>query len=67
MKNLRGATPLPGCMLERRGHGEIEAPADRIGQRYIKQINIIDNFGPIDGALGLFLRPDEVPMGTLFT
>lgn len=54
-------------MLERRGHGEIEAPADRIGQRYIKQINIIDNFGPIDGALGLFLRPDEVPMGTLFT
>ena len=54
-------------MLERRGHREIEAPADSIGQRYIKQINIIDDFSPVNGALGLLLSPDEVPMRTLFT
>jgi hypothetical protein len=66
MKDLRRSTPLPGRMLERHGNRKIEASADRISERYVIQINVINNFSPGSGALFLLLCPNEVPMGTLF-
>jgi len=67
MKNLSRSTPLPGRMLERRGNREIEASGDRVGKRYVIQINVINNFSSLNGTLLLLLRADEVPMRTLFT
>ena len=67
MKDLSGAASSPGHVLERRGHGEIEAPADGIGQRDVKQVEIINNFSSLRRTLGLLLRANEVSMGTLFT
>ena len=66
MKDLRGGAPPPRRLLERHGDREIEAPGDGVGERRVKQVDIIDNLRPQRGALLLLHRPDVVAVRELF-
>jgi hypothetical protein len=53
-------------MLKQSSEREIEAPADSVGERDVREIDIINNLSPRYRALFLFFGPDKVPVRTLF-
>ena len=66
VKDLRRGAPPARRPLDRCGDRDIEAPIDGVGERRVKQIDVIDYLRTLLGALLLLNGPHVVAMRELF-